>query len=182
MYASLLTMLLSCGAPEEIPAKPDVSPPLETDHGTPPGHEFTTFEGEVHWTWGFDESPDALLCDMWWDAVGTPINKCPDCTWAFRVEMTLDESRSQYEAECLGDKTDPNLSWRVGLNENFYGYNVPLLMYYDGATYGDWLPGFVSSWTYPALTWGGGWPGVPAVQDDQELVYTNYWYGTATVK
>lgn len=174
-------LLAACGT-EEIPMKPDAPPVAQTDHGVPSGHEFSTFEGDINWRWDYDDSPESPLCDMWWSATGTVINACPECIWSFRLEMTLDEGRSGYAAECLGALEATDLEWRVGLVEDFYGYGVPLLMVYDTGYYGGWLPGFVSNWSYPELIWGGGWLEMPVTQGEDGAAYTNYWYGTATVQ
>jgi hypothetical protein len=173
---------LSCGS-EEIPNKPDAPPPLTTDHGVPDGHVFESFEGEITWKWDYDDDPARLTCDMLWEATGTASSGCPDCLWGFTLTLTLDEGRSQYDEGCLGTLEDADLEWRVGLDENYYGYNVATLSMMTG---GYWMPGFVAQWDYPDLTWGGGWlympvtPGDPA--DPSAVMYTNYWYGTATVQ
>lgn len=177
-----MLLLLSCQPSPEIPNKPDAPAPTISDHGVPEGHEFSSYTGRTHWTWDFTKDGGKNTCDFWWDAVGTPISKCPDCNWTFRVQMTVDEEKSSYDAACLGDLESADMAWSVGLIENFRSYNVPVLMIYDDGYYRDWLPAFVSTWTYPDLIWGGGWLSMPVINSEQEYAYTNYWYGTAVVK
>lgn len=155
--------------------------PITDPHGVPEDHVFSSYEGQVQWSWAWDVDPTITACELVWRTVSTEASNCPDCDWSFNVAFTYQPDQSHDNAGCLDALPSPNFTWSIGLINNYAGYNIPTLMIYDTYYY-SWRPTFAVGWNYPNLTWGGGYMDDTYSYHALNYYYTNYWYGTATVQ
>ena len=172
----LLTAWLGCADKVDTGfVPPDTGDPVPT----PDGHTFSTWTGEARWQQGWDPDPAARRCDLRWTTSGEPADPCEGCTWTFDVAFTYEADASVDTEDCL-DGQSGDFTWTFGLEEDYMGYGVPVLWYQD-STYG-WTPLFAASWSYPELTFGGGYLEYATTYEGAPWYYTLYWYGTATVR
>ena len=123
-------------------------------------------------------------CYVEWDAVGSYMDACSGCDFAFDVAMTLNSATSYDNTtggDCSGLLADS--SYGYAYTPNLYDAYGPYLMYdYSGTWYYLWAASFSSG----TFTYADGYEDY---YYDNALGYypdylgynTNYWEGSATV-
>ena len=85
--------------------------------------------------------PSTTQCDLFWVFLGAPATPCPDCAFAFTLDMVYDAASSDNAAGCVSDDATASFSWTVGYDAGYADTGVPVLWLYD-PTAATWAPAF----------------------------------------
>lgn len=143
--------------------------------GTEPG---LTLGGTEYFSYGKALEVADPNCVLTFSLQGEQIDApgCPDCTYAFEIDSTLDEERTFDDGTCSALASDAVLKY--GFTLDFEGY-ARVLYFYDG----DWTPFAYTDFdgSPGPLIWYTGYIDRPITYDGEPQYWTYYWFAEATL-
>ncbi len=137
---------------------------------------YETYEGYEAFTYSHSSLGDCFF--VWWSTGERATSRCPECDWAFDVEMELDDSYTDNEDGLCSSSLEDDFSYTYHYSSDYAGYGPYLLLEYYGSYY-PWTP--YATWTDTTSTYGTFeyYYGYEEQVLSNGAEVTNLWYGEA---
>lgn len=143
------------------------------------GDSFQSWDGSLSHVRGGGYTAGSVECALEWTTAGVRIDgsDCPDCSFVFEVEETLDAAASEGEGRCADEAVDHVR--KLGYAPDYMGYG-PALVAVDAGYWGTYMLGFALL-EGNELSWSYGYVDYAFTYSDRTYYSTWFWEGEASL-